>query len=617
MSRLSLRIASLVTSLLALAPAAAFAQATLGDSAPAGADTAGFGSGTGARVASQLSPSARDLAEQIYRQLGGARAPVAVGNAAVGLWMVGRLQVALHLMGKAVADDPANTDNQCNYAAMLTMSGGAELAIPTLEKLAGKFPENSTVLNNLGQAYYLAGDEEKADKTLTRALAVAPSHPQAAATQSQIASSKGDNAKAVALARAAVQRSVSRDKLNNLRKLGYKLTLEDLKGARPTNPDPLGLENFVHPAFPIDATEENRTHREWAAFNKNISTRVETLLKRVNTLQAPLIAAAMAQARAATGQGPGAAPETGVGKPDATVHPRARKAKLMLDLLDRDSAAKARLRQAKASLDAFVREKQQLVATGYRPEYEKLIRQEANQTGEGLANRDMCEQFVALADKYLAKWSDGRTALYDAYLRELRLKLSEEVYWKQFVQSREEFQLTVLKAQIEWLGAFAASGVPSDGDIGIAVNADCLRRKQEARGGALTNFNDVHCQYHSELHLGIGSIITDCDRMVSTLGVGPVNLGLNQDMAQGTDFFDSFVSCNVEVSAGKSVGANVGPLSVEVGAEAGLGVEIGRDGIQDVYVTGKIEATAMDVVGSGAEGRMSLMSGSSSMNLVH
>lgn len=132
----------------------------------------------------------------------------------------------------------------------------------------------------------------------------------------------------------------------------------------------------------------------------------------------------------------------------------------------------------------------------------------------------------------------------------------------------------------------------------------------------LANFNDGHCQYHAELNLGIGSIVTSCDKMVSTLGVGPVKLGLNQDMAQGTDFYDSFVKCNVEVSVGKSAGANAGPVSVEVGAEAGLGVEIGRGGVEDVYVTGKVEASGMNVVGSGAEGRMSWVSGSSSVTIL-
>jgi hypothetical protein len=594
-----------------------------------------FGVETGTAVGRKLSPESREFAARIYGELAPTTSPAGMGNVAVVLLMTGRLQVALELMGKAVAADPGNTDNQCNYAAMLTMSGAARQAVPVLEQLQRKFPDNPTVLNNLGQAYYLADDEEKAEKTLGRALAVAPGHPQAAATQSEIAESKGDQARAVELAKQALPRGVTQDKLNRLRKLGYKLALDDMQKSRPDDPDPLGLHQFVHPPFPTNAVEENRTRREWAAFYQEVQGRMEALQKQLNTLQAPLIAAANARAMANfekirsgnlsgdTKPAPGqAAPAGGVqvsetaGETTKTLRPFARKAKLMLDLLNRDGGAKLRLKRSKDALAAFVAEKRQMVEAEYRPEYNKLLRREANQTGEGLANASLCDQFVTLADKYLGKWSDERETLYNEHLHQLRLKLSEEVYWKQFLEPRDEFKVTVIKAQLEWLAAFSGSGIGSDGDMGIRVDESCLREKQAARGGKLANFNDAHCEYHTELDLGIGSIITDCDRMVSTLGVGPVKLGLTQDMGQGTDFQDSFVSCTVEITAGKSAGAHVGPVSVEVGAEAGIGVEVGRNGVEDVYVTGKLEAEVMNLAGSGAEGRMSLLSGSTSVNIL-
>ncbi|MBL9215671.1 MAG: tetratricopeptide repeat protein [Opitutaceae bacterium] len=612
------------------------------------APAAGFGPGPAASVAPKLDPEARKLAEEIHRTLAPTHSPAEIGNTAVGLWMVGRLQVALHLMGKAVAADPANPDNQCNYAAMLTMSGGAELAIPLLEKLAQRYPQNSTVLNNLGQAYYQAGQEDEAEPQLARALAVAPAHPQAAATAAQIARAKGNTDQAAALAKQAVQRSLSRDKLNDLRKLRAKLTLDDLKAYRPADPDPLGLKAFTHPEFPRTAAEEARTRREWKAFYADLASRTEAVMKQRHALAAPRQAAAAAQAQAAlaqlqsgqmpTAQGPSAANTTrtsafslSTGTPDAdsaksaekTIRPRARRAELMLKLLREDNGAKFRLQQAKQALDARTAQVRQLIRTEYGPAYDKIEKRQAHQVGEGLANQSFCDEFTSLADRYLAQWSDQRAELFDAYLHQLRLKLSEEVYWKQFVQSKDDFRLTVLDAQIEWLAAYHATGVSTDGTIRddrgmipLQVDEECLRQKSAPRNLRLAHFNDVHCQYHSELNLGIGSIVTDCDKMVSTLGVGPVQLGLSQDMAQGTDFVDSFVSCNVEISAGKSAGVDVGPISVEVGAEGGLGVEIGRDGIQDIYVTGKVEATVADAVGSGVEGRMSLMSGSSSANIL-
>lgn len=366
-----------------------------------------FGAETATAVGRKLSPESKAFAGKIQGELGPAISPAALGNVAVGLWMTGRLQVALELMGKAVAADPANTDNQCNYAAMLAMSGGATQAVPVLEQLARKFPDNPTVLNNLGQAYFQVDDEEKAEKALGRALAVAPGHSQAAATQSAIAESRGNEAQAVELAKQALQRGVTQDKLNRLRKLGYKLALEDMQKSRPADPDPLGLHQFIHPPFPTNAVEENRTRREWAAFYQEIQGRVEALQKQLNTLQAPLIAAANARAMANfekirsgnlsgdTKPAPGQTATVGVGQiqvSDAAggtttiLRPFARKAKLMLDLLNRDGGAKLRLKRAKEELAAFVAQNRQLVETGYRPEYDKLLRREANQTGEGLEN---------------------------------------------------------------------------------------------------------------------------------------------------------------------------------------------------------------------------------------
>lgn len=599
-----------------------------------GTGSGALGAGTAAEVAPKLSPESREFAELIYRTIAPNSTPTEIGNTAVSLWMIGRLQVALHLMGKAVADDPTDVDNQCNYAAMLTMSGGSKLAISALELLARKYPQNSTILNNLGQAYYLADDEEKAQQTLTRALAVAPGHPQAAATQSAIATAHGNTAQAVALAKQAVQRSLSRDKLNDLRKLRYKLTLDDMKSYRPSDPDPLGLKNFVHPEFPRDAVEQARMGKEWKAFYADLASRIQSLSQQRNALMAPMQAAAAAQAMAAfaqlqSGQMPSAPTKGGTTTQTAfgtitveekapPVHPYAQRAQLMLSLLEKDSGAKYRLEQAKKALDACIAEGGRMIREEYTPAHDRLIRRDANQVGQGRPNEDLCGAFISLANTTLSKWSTDRATLFDAYLRELRLKLSEEIYWQQFVQPRDEFRLTLLNTQIEWLSAYYATGIGTDGTIRddramvpVEVDPSCPLERPAPRKIRLANFNDTHCQYHSELNLPLGSIVTDCEKMVSSLGVGPVKLGLTQDMDQGTDFVDSFVSCNVEVSAGKSAKVDVGPLSVEVGAEAGLGVEIGRNGIQDVYVTGKVEASA-GPASSSIEGRVSVMDGTAS-----
>jgi len=50
------------------------------------------------------------------------------GNMANALWIAGKPTLALFIMGKICADDPRNTDNLNNYAAMLTMHNAQHLA---------------------------------------------------------------------------------------------------------------------------------------------------------------------------------------------------------------------------------------------------------------------------------------------------------------------------------------------------------------------------------------------------------------------------------------------------------------------------------------------------------
>jgi hypothetical protein len=144
----------------------------------------------------------------------------------------------------------------------------------------------------------------------------------------------------------------------------------------------------------------------------------------------------------------------------------------------------------------------------------------------------------------------------------------------------------------------------------------------------LAAFDDVHCQYHSELKTPVGTIRTDCSRITSTLDLKIIKLGLKQDMEKET-FGDQFMSCSVEVGVGTSAGVNVGPLKAEASIGGALGVEIDRNGISDVIVKtsagvsvgtdiikdgGKAGVGVSDLsLDVGVKGQVSLISGKSSV----
>ncbi len=597
------------------------------------ANLAAFINSTHSFVQSRLKSASVSLGEKLYQDLRVKKtSPSVIGNTAAGLWVLGRVQPALYLMGKALQDEPANTDNQHNYAAMLTMSRGEPLAIPLLNKLNKQFPGNTSILNNLGQAWFNLGDLQKANLYLDSCLRIYRRHPQAAFTTTIIEISKGNKDKAVQLIKESMGETLSMDKENQLRKLGYKLMDEDLSFPFKKNPDPLGLAGFNHPAFPKSAAEEIVVREEWASYYTEIQERSLKLQQQLNALRPPAKNNESAIAAQNYYMNNGKMPDM----QDEPPMSFARRARLKLQFMEKDGGMKFRLDKALKDLKAH-HTKMKPEHQAYSNAYQVLDRQHALQVGEGKANKDFCQQFNSLADTYLSKWNNGHEALYDEYLQQLRLKLSEEIYWLQFTKNPEEFAVTLIQYQQQWLKGLMAVSYKEIGDV--TTFESCFGKLPESHRqfGKLAEFNDIHCIYHSELNLGIGSIVSSCNKMITSLEIGSLKLGLTQDMDKET-FGDQFMNFNVELSGGRSEKVKLGPLTAQIGAKGVLGIEIGRNGIQDIYVSGSVGAgvgtNQMDQMGDAghpsemsglgvgdkilinvsAGGRISLISGKGSFN---
>ncbi|MFZ4702076.1 MAG: tetratricopeptide repeat protein [Candidatus Methylumidiphilus sp.] len=550
------------------------------------------------QVSTRITPDAKKLGDKVFDKLKSDQQPSAsIGNSATGLWAIGRVQVAIYLMGRALAAEPSNTDNQSNYAAMLAMNGGEPLAIPVLDKLDRQFPGNTTVLNNLGQAWFNLGDLEKADKFLNDVIRIYAFHPQANSTQSFIEENRGNKDKAVELAKNAVRHSLSLDKENRLRKLGYKLTANDVRPLAKPEPDPLGLANFKHPAFPKTGAEEMTVRAEWLAFREEVQARMQAIDDKKRALKPMDKAVEQAMAAQKFWTDPAGANANKAEQALVETMPFARRARLKLQELDKDAGAKFRINKAAGDLKAY----QKSMGTkhaAYVKAWQAEIGKAAYNGGERSVAKDACPPMNSLADQFLAANGEYEQ-LFGGYLQQLRLQLSQELYWKQFIQSPDDFANTKLTYQGRWLAALGSAYFYE-----VNTSKDCFSELPDQRKGSkLANFNDIHCPYHSEIDFaGVASIKSDCDKTTTKIGIGWLALGLKQDLDNNRNTFaDQFVSCTVEVTAGKSSDVKLGPLSVGVGASATLGMEIGRSGIQDVYLTGQVGAG----VSTNAMGAMS------------
>ena len=180
---------------------------------------------TNISIAAIIKPGAKQMAEKIMQQFKSDKYYGAlIASAANGMWVAGYKEAAVYLMGKATEALP-NADNYNNYAAYLTMTGAAHMAIPVLEKLNSIHKKNCTILNNLGQAWLQLGDDDKAEKYLDSTIMIYAYHPQANYTKCLILESKGKTSEAIVALKRSLKHSVTKtktDKLKKLEKENYK-----------------------------------------------------------------------------------------------------------------------------------------------------------------------------------------------------------------------------------------------------------------------------------------------------------------------------------------------------------------------------------------------------------
>ncbi len=102
-----------------------------------------------------------------------------IQSASAGGWYDSKPEAALLLGMKAVTKDPADAVGLNNLAALLSMTGMEQHAIPVLQHCLETHPESATLLNNMGQAWLGLGDLVKSKQFLKRCLELDDMNPEA------------------------------------------------------------------------------------------------------------------------------------------------------------------------------------------------------------------------------------------------------------------------------------------------------------------------------------------------------------------------------------------------------------------------------------------------------
>ena len=552
-----------------------------------------FLSSAHSRVVTKLKPASNKKGEEVYKALKAQyNSPVATGNAAAGLWMIGKTELALYVAGKACLDDSRNTDNLNNYASMLSMSGGEQLSIPVLKYLNQRFPKNSTILNNIGQAWFGLGDVDKANSYLDSAVRLYAYHPQANFTKSFIEESKDNQTAALDAAKRSIKKSYSPEKENRVSELGYELKSDDINWNSRMPQDPLGLERFHWPEYPKNVDQSKKLEKEWSAFKLACEQEINSLRSQQEGLEK--VAGEAHQIR--TQQLFQASKQ---GRWFDAVPPLAPKAIIKLKYLVAGKDGHLELSYQK-KVEALANASSKAIKSESKlaEQLEVLRKKYEDKFGEGKANpfAAACSDENSARDAFLSTSNVLVQQAYMDYLSFLRRMINDEIYYYQYTMWPEDFEVAKANAKIRWLTSIHGQ-YPAFRDKSSMCQAGDSVKSTSTK---LAAFDDVHCMYHSELTTPVGTIKTDCSRITTELDLKFLKLGLKQDMEKET-FGDQFMSCSVEVGVGASVGSKTaGPIKAEASVVGALALEFDRTGLKDVIIKGSAGVSAgSDIIKDG------------------
>lgn len=478
-----------------------------------------------------------------------------IANTAIGFWIQSRPLLAIYLMGKACQDEPGNIDNINNYAAMLLMAGAEQAAIPVLQNLNKRFPNNSTILNNLGQAWFGLGDLDKSSRYLDSTIRIYAYHSQANYTKCLIEESKGNKQAAVDALMRSIKKSYSPEKEDKLRKLGKTLSGKDIDFPFNMPQDPLGLEKFKWPAYPMNVSESETQKEAWNVFIADC----EAILNELGTRAAQLeqnVEVAMQQRTTALIQASQA------GKPFNPLPWYAPMAALKLRYLveDKDNGLQFRMTKSfQAVTDALTQDNEwqkarTLQEKNVREKYDPLI-------GEGRSNplEQYCNDINKVRNGYLQQANKQLQMVQEAYINDQRKMINNEVYYAQYINWPEEFEVIKITAQIKWLNLIKSQVVKFQSQGPFCRNNEAAPFKRSQ----LSEFDDVACNYHSSIDLWIMEFNNDCSRFEGKLKLG----GMTYTRKINSDDHDKLLAASFEFKIGAGKSWESGPVQAKAKAE--------------------------------------------------
>lgn len=539
-------------------------------------------------VVSKLSADAKLKGEELLREM--IKQNFSVANTAAGLWIDGKPSLALYLMGEACKADPSNTNNLNNYASFLTMCGAEQMALPVLNNLNKRYPQNSTILNNIAQAWFGLGDIQRAEKYADSTILLYAYHPQANMAKCLIEESKGNIAAAIAAAKKSIREAYSMEKENKLKKLGYDLKSEDLNWDPPLDRDPIGLEKFTWPEYPLDVEQNKLAELEWADFKDNCQQKINELKIKQATAEKNYqeISVLRTQQVLQAGQNgqyvqlmPGYAAKA-IKKLGPTVNDVNGNMSFVFA-----QALEPVLKAIKKGneLKTLLSEKQELLDKKYE-----------DKIGEGKENplEQICKDENAIRTEFLKDANGGLQSAYRQYLNYASRRTSDLLYYYQYTSWPEQFELVKINAQIAWL-----TTLRDQNPFFQKKSSWCVNVPKTKSFDSLQNFDDVACKYVSTMNLGVYKIISSCSNLTGEFDLKGIKISIKDNVETG----------KYSATAIIGISQSVGPTALKGKLTVGGLVEIDNTGFTDIGAVAGVAVKSGPLTIAGADVKVTFNTG--------
>ena len=533
-------------------------------------------------VKAKLDPAVIRQAENIYAAYNTKSATAtAKGNIAVGCFLENLPLQAIYIMGKVCSEENTDANNLNNYAALLTNYGAEQGAIPILSYLNGKYARSPVIMSNLAVAWMGLGDLKKAGSYADSCIRFFPGNAsQAHYVKSVVKESEGNRDAAAAELKQSISENYSAEKESLLKKMGGKLSAQEIKKNIPA--DALGLSKFTFPKFPGSYDEAVSLSTEWKIFYSNINESIKEWEGKAAKLRTAFA---------------GNAPTSGKTYENQAWRNTYQLLNEEYAVKDEEMLAEFRKlnenhKKLEEELDATVK--------SLNKKYEN------DAQGQEFSDNEACLAYKSAYDVYMGAVNPLYEKYYASLISFMRKYTNELVYAGKHWMDNGFYEAFTADAKLKFLYALRSVSykMPSYAPMFGGFGTVCSQQKPNPfNNKGLAKWEDVHCPPDWHVTTGPSSVSTHCNKITITADFGIGQATYSEDLLTGE-------WTNMTLEIGREIGTRE-IRGLEVGAEGGVFIEIDRRGISDFGVKGKLGASN-GVTGADAEAKVSLKSGTAS-----